>query len=268
MSTTRSAMTRPGRADITKMRSARNTASRRSCVTSTIVILRAACRSRMTHHSSSRVKASSAPNGSSSISSSGSWISARQSEVRCCMPPESCQGYLSPWPREADRGEQRLGARDILGLVAADAAAVRLDDLERQQQVFQRRAPRQQRRRLERHAGDLDRLRHDAPATCTRPLEGKLQAGRELHQGGLAAAGRADHRGEFAAVHVDREAIDRERAAGAAVDVADVVEGDEAAGSRVRALPLGHAGQSTLRSASGRQERGVEDVGRPSAWRS
>src|SRR3954467_12388462 len=56
---------RPGRADITKMRSARNTASRKSCVTSTTVILRDACRSRITHHSSSRVKASSAPNGSS-----------------------------------------------------------------------------------------------------------------------------------------------------------------------------------------------------------
>ena len=35
------------------------------------------------------------------------------------------------------------------------------------------------------------------------------------------------NRGEFAPVHMDREAIDRERAAGAAVDVADLVEGDE-----------------------------------------
>ena len=70
-------------------------------------------------------------------------------------------GKLVALAAEADRGEQRLGARDVFGLVAADAAAVRLDDLERQQQVFQRGAPGQQRRRLERHAGDLDRLAHD-----------------------------------------------------------------------------------------------------------
>ena len=28
----------------------------------------------------------------------GSWISARQSEARCCMPPESCQGNFEPCP--------------------------------------------------------------------------------------------------------------------------------------------------------------------------
>ena len=47
---------------------------------------------------------------------------------------------------------------------------MRLDDLERQQQVFQRRAPGQQGRRLERHAGDLDRLADDLrPRPCTVP---------------------------------------------------------------------------------------------------
>ena len=75
------------------------------------------------------------------------------------------------------------------------------------------------------------------------PLEGKLQPGRELHQGGLAAAGRADHGGELAAVHMDREAVDRERAAGAAIDVAHVIERDE--GSH------GCAAQGALRSAIG-----------------
>ena len=43
-------------------------------------------------HSSSRVNMSSEAKGSSSISSEGSWISARQSEARCCIPPDSCQG--------------------------------------------------------------------------------------------------------------------------------------------------------------------------------
>ena len=37
----------------------------------------------------SRVMASSAPNGSSMISRSGSWISARHRPTRCCMPPDS-----------------------------------------------------------------------------------------------------------------------------------------------------------------------------------
>ena len=43
-------------------------------------------------------------------------------------------------------------------------------------------------------------------------LERKLQAGRELHQGGFAAAGGADDCRELAAVHMNREAIDRKRA--------------------------------------------------------
>jgi hypothetical protein len=128
---------------------------------------------------------------------------------------------------EPDRGEQRLGARDILGLVAADAAAMRLDDLERQQQIVERGAPGQQRRRLERHAGDLDGLADALARDLHASPVGKLQTRRELHQRGLAAAGRSDHGGELAAIDVDRQAIDRERAAGAAVDVADTVEGDE-----------------------------------------
>ena len=70
---------------------------------------------------------------------------------------------------EADRGQQVFGARDVFGAPAAHFAAVRLDDLERQQQVFQRGAPGQQGRRLERHAGDLDRLAdrlRPRPAPC------------------------------------------------------------------------------------------------------
>ena len=90
---------------------------------------------------------------------------------------------------------------------AADFAAMRLDDLERQQEVFQRRAPGQQGRRLERHAGDLDRLADELARDLDRALERKLQAGRELHQGGLAAAGRADHCGELALLDRDREVL-------------------------------------------------------------
>ena len=86
------AMMRPGLALITSTRSARNTASRRSWVTRITVGRRAIQRSCNASHSSSRVNMSSEANGSSSMSSDGSWISARQSEVRCCMPPDSCQG--------------------------------------------------------------------------------------------------------------------------------------------------------------------------------
>ena len=43
-----------------------------------------------------------------------------------------------------------------------------------------------------------------------RALERKLQAGRELHQGGLAAAGRADDGGELALLDRDRQPLDRE----------------------------------------------------------
>src|SRR5262249_36474351 len=61
----------PGRALMTWMLSARNAASRRSCVTRITVKPSFCHKSRSTHHNSSRVKASSAANGSSSISSAG-----------------------------------------------------------------------------------------------------------------------------------------------------------------------------------------------------
>src|SRR5262244_3803442 len=61
----------PGRALMTWMLSARNAASRRSCVTRITVKPSFCHKSRSTHHNSSRVKASSAANGSSSINSAG-----------------------------------------------------------------------------------------------------------------------------------------------------------------------------------------------------
>jgi hypothetical protein len=89
------------------------------------------------------------------------------------MPPDSSQGYLSPG-RQADRGQQ-VFARAAYSAAAADFAAMRLDDFERQQQVFQRGAPGQQGRRLERHAGDLDRLADDLPRDRTEPLNGNCK---------------------------------------------------------------------------------------------
>ena len=45
-----------------------------------------------------RVRASSALNGSSASSSSGSRISERASATRCCSPPESVRGHLASSP--------------------------------------------------------------------------------------------------------------------------------------------------------------------------
>ena len=126
--------------------------------------------------------------------------------------------------------DEPFGALDVHRLVAADCAAMRLDDFKRQQQVFQRGAPRQERRRLERHAGDLHRLADRLTGDLHRPLEGELQAGRELHQRGLAAARRADDGRELARSDGDRQPFDCQRAGAAgtpSIGVAYVIESDE-----------------------------------------
>src|SRR5688572_11758677 len=83
---------RPGRALRTMTRSPRNTASSMSCVTNTMVLR---VRSQILVTSScmtSRVCASSAPNGSSISRTLGSKASTRASAARCFMPPEISAG--------------------------------------------------------------------------------------------------------------------------------------------------------------------------------
>jgi len=82
----------PGRGVITSTRSARNTASLVEWVMNTTVLRRSIQMRCNSTFIASRVIASSAPNGSSIKSSAGSWISARTSATRCCMPPESSHG--------------------------------------------------------------------------------------------------------------------------------------------------------------------------------
>src|SRR5205085_10183263 len=86
---------RPGADVITTTRSARYTASRMECVTNSTVL----CSTRWIRLSSScstsRVCASSAPNGSSMRMISGLLASARAMATRCFIPPESCTGYFS-----------------------------------------------------------------------------------------------------------------------------------------------------------------------------
>lgn len=80
---------RPGRGEITITRSASRTASSIAWVTRiTVLPVRIQSRSRSAW-SCSRVMAFSASSGSSIRTSGGSWTSARQKAVRCCMPPES-----------------------------------------------------------------------------------------------------------------------------------------------------------------------------------
>ena len=115
----------------------------------------------MIAQSSSRVNWSSAPNGSSSSSSRGSWISARQRLARCIMPPESCQGILVAEARQADLRQQRL---DPVAVLALALGAVVLPegrhDLQRQHHVVADGEPGQHGRVLEGHA-DADRRRAD-----------------------------------------------------------------------------------------------------------
>ncbi|GKT26564.1 hypothetical protein AVHM3334_21370 [Acidovorax sp. SUPP3334] len=75
---------------MTTSREARNSASSTSWVMKKTV-LPVRCHSRNTSPcKDSRVKASSAPSGSSISNTSGSLASTRAMPTRCCMPPESC----------------------------------------------------------------------------------------------------------------------------------------------------------------------------------
>ncbi len=104
-------------------------------------------RSRITHHSSSRVKASSAPNGSSSISRAAARGSARGTATRAAacrptVPTETCRRSRRGRPRR----QQASGVRAILGLLRRrNPLPMRRDDFERQQHIVdQRGAPGQQ----------------------------------------------------------------------------------------------------------------------------
>ena len=89
---------RPGRGVITQMRLESCTASSMEWVTKTTVgrlVIHSVCRSvRMP----SRVMASSLPSGSSRSSVCGSCTIAWQKAARCCMPPESSQGWRRSKP--------------------------------------------------------------------------------------------------------------------------------------------------------------------------
>src|SRR4029077_11219596 len=89
---------RPGRGDNTTPRSASRMASGMEWVTNRMVLRRSSQMRSSSRLISSRVRASSAPKGSSIRSRPGSGSRARQIATRCCMPPDSSRGYLVSKP--------------------------------------------------------------------------------------------------------------------------------------------------------------------------
>lgn len=80
---------RPGRGVMMTSLVARKIASSTSWVMKNAIFRVRAQRVRISSWTCSRVKASSAPSGSSISSMRGSAVSARAMPTRCCMPPDS-----------------------------------------------------------------------------------------------------------------------------------------------------------------------------------
>ena len=148
-------------------------------------------------------------------------MSDRHSEARCCMPPDSCHGYFSPKLSRPTRFSSAVRLLPVARALAPKLMAMRLDDLERQHDVRERRAPRQQRGILKGHADDFQGavylLAGNFDAAGARPP----QPGHELHQRRLAAAGRSDHGNELPLLDLEVEPFDGKGGAPAAIDQAD-----------------------------------------------
>ena len=190
--------TRPGRGDITTTRSASITASGIEWVTNSIVL---GCSRQMrisSSVSSSRVSASSAPNGSSISRMSGSCTSARQMPTRCCMPPDSSRGIFALEAHEPDQLEEALARSELSG-------RNRFIMLERKQHVVEHARPRQQRRRLEDDAGLGARLAHRLAVDRDAARGRRDEAGDEPQQRRLAAARRPDEADELVAADRERD---------------------------------------------------------------
>ena len=190
---------------------------------------------------------SSAPNGSSMNSTRGSVTSARAIATRWRMPPESSPGSACSKPRRPTspiRSRMRDAAR-------ADRPA---EHLERQRDVASRpcaraAAPRPGRRRRSAARAAPPR------ATCRRSAPGPSSSGSspsaDPQDRRLAAAGRADQRGERAGRAVERDVAQRlDRLSAPGIGLAE-------AGERRCPPPPGRAPASELG-----EERGVEHLAR------
>ena len=170
MSTSKLAVTRPGRGDMTTMRSPRRAASRTLWVTNSTVAAASGRALSSSSWSVSRVIASRAPNGSSISRTSASWASARASAPRWRMPPDSwCGRFLAKPPRCTVSISSR---RPLPALGLADAGQPH-----RQLDVGLHGEPREQRRLLEhqrrrrRRRRRVPELGSSSPATRLRIVD-------------------------------------------------------------------------------------------------
>ena len=170
------------------------------------------CQSRSSSScSTSRVIASSAPNGSSMRRTSASCASARARATRWRMPPDSSCGSLSPKLLRFTRSSSWSAFSVALG-------ARELADLQRELDVAARGEPREQRRLLEHQRGAGVAGVDGARARAVEP-------GDDVEQRALAAAGRAEQAHELARRDVERDVVERvQRVALGAEDLRDVVD--------------------------------------------
>ena len=164
-----------------------------------------------------RTCASSAPNGSSSSSTSGWTASARASAMRWRWPPDSCDGQTVGELLEVDELEQLV--HPLLDLVLRPLA-----DLEAERDVAEDREVLERGVVLE-HEADVAPLRRQRRwrrrrRSRPRPQSGSLEPGDDAQQRRLAAAARAEQRGQRPVRDVDGDVVERDEIAEALGHVA------------------------------------------------
>src|SRR5271169_2669604 len=179
----KTAAMRPGRADITTTRSARKIASDIECVTKAIVLRVSIQISWINRFISSRVKASSAPKGSSISNTDGLTARLLTIEARCCMPPESSRGNLFSNPL-------RLTRSSSLEMRSKSGPATFY--LEWKSDILEQVAPGQQVGVLEDHRNLGMRLHDPFPPQPDLAFGQPMQSCYGPEQRRLAAAGRSE----------------------------------------------------------------------------
>ena len=173
------------------------------------------------------------PVGSSAKTMRGLLTSARAMAARCCWPPESWLGRcLARFARSTRFSASRARwRRSLAGDAAVDHRQLdilhhvqlgqQVEELEHEPDLPVADGGKLPRRGvLDHHAVELDRA-----------FGGRIQAAQDVHQRGLAAAGRADDRDELALLDVQGHVVQRaDFLLAEAVDLADVAEFDQGHG--------------------------------------
>ena len=168
------------------------------------------------------------PVGSSAMIRRGSWTRARAMAVRCCSPPDSCDGICFDLGRQPDEREHPIDRRP-------DLAPRRAGHLERERHVLPDRLGRQQLEVLE---DDPDLAAHPRHVPARQPgevlaveddraLGRELVADEQLDERRLARPGRPDEEDEVA--FGDDEVDVAERQLAVRVLLGDVVHHEDRA---------------------------------------